>query len=524
MDATQAEPSTRRPRKIRKWPIILGLFLVAAAAGVKYLSSHLAPAFRARALEVLREHYQSDVELKSLDISLFPIIVRGEGLALYIHGRTDLPPLVSVKKFTLKTHLIDILTGPRRVHNLRLEGLKITVSRGAHRTQPAPATPRKIPKFVIDDVLADGTVLEIIPAKEGKEPLVFELSKLALQSAGVGQPMKYQATLTNAKPPGMIDTKGTFGPWQVDDPIETPVSGSYNFSNANLAVFKGISGILASTGRFDGRLSHIETQGTTDTPDFRLSISGHPVDLKTEFHSIVDGGDGDTLLQPVKARFRNTPIIAKGGVTGVKGVPGKTVALDLIISGGRLEDLLWLALKSSKPFVVGRLDFRTRFVLPPGDQDVVQKLKLNGSFHVSDAKFKTVEVQDKLNNLSHRAEGRPQDVGDGEEVVSDLHGRFVLDHSVMNFSELSFGVPGARIRLAGRYGLADETIDFHGTARIQATLSQMTTGFKSVLLKAVDPFFRKNGAGTLLPIKITGTREHPSFGLEFRRKDKEKDK
>jgi hypothetical protein len=37
-------------------------------------------------------------------------------------------------------------------------------------------------------------------------------------------------------------------------------------------------------------------------------------------------------------------------------------------------------------------------------------------------------------------------------------------------------------------------------------------------LKAVDPFFKKDGAGTVLPIRITGTREHPSFGLEFRRK------
>jgi hypothetical protein len=65
----------------------------------------------------------------------------------------------------------------------------------------------------------------------------------------------------------------------------------------------------------------------------------------------------------------------------------------------------------------------------------------------------------------------------------------------------------------------DETIDFHGTARMDATMSHMTTGFKSLLLRAVDPFFKKDGAGTVLPIKITGTRDHPSFGLEFHRKD-----
>jgi hypothetical protein len=50
-------------------------------------------------------------------------------------------------------------------------------------------------------------------------------------------------------------------------------------------------------------------------------------------------------------------------------------------------------------------------------------------------------------------------------------------------------------------------------------LSQVTTGLKSFLLKPFDPFFRKNGM-TVLPIKVTGTREQPSFGLAFhRRKD-----
>ena len=85
----------------------------------------------------------------------------------------------------------------------------------------------------------------------------------------------------------------------------------------------------------------------------------------------------------------------------------------------------------------------------------------------------------------------------------------------MHFSDLSFLVPGASVTLDGTYGLADGRIDLSGNARLQAKLSQTTTGFKSFLLKAVDPFFSKKGAGTVLPIKITGTRDSPSFGLNL---------
>jgi len=54
--------------------------------------------------------------------------------------------------------------------------------------------------------------------------------------------------------------------------------------------------------------------------------------------------------------------------------------------------------------------------------------------------------------------------------------------------------------------------------RLDAKLSQMTTGWKSILLKAVDPFFSKHGAGTQVPFKVTGTRSEPHFGLDFHHK------
>jgi hypothetical protein len=41
------------------------------------------------------------------------------------------------------------------------------------------------------------------------------------------------------------------------------------------------------------------------------------------------------------------------------------------------------------------------------------------------------------------------------------------------------------------------------------------TWWKSVLLKPVDPFFHKNGAGAEIPVKISGTNTSPKFGLDI---------
>jgi len=48
------------------------------------------------------------------------------------------------------------------------------------------------------------------------------------------------------------------------------------------------------------------------------------------------------------------------------------------------------------------------------------------------------------------------------------------------------------------------------------------TGWKSMMLKPFDHFFKGKDGGTEIPIKITGTREHPSFGSDFHDKDNPK--
>jgi len=90
-----------------------------------------------------------------------------------------------------------------------------------------------------------------------------------------------------------------------------------------------------------------------------------------------------------------------------------------------------------------------------------------------------------------------------------------LEKGVIHFSSVTFSVPGAGVELAGDYGVQGGELNFKGHVRLQAKLSQMVTGAKSDFLKLLDPFFSKHGAGTELPVTITGTRENPTFGVSI---------
>ena len=117
-----------------------------------------------------------------------------------------------------------------------------------------------------------------------------------------------------------------------------------------------------------------------------------------------------------------------------------------------------------------------------------------------------------MDKLSERARGKKkEDEDDPESVLSDLKGHVVLKNGTATFTNLSFVVPGAIARVHGTYDLITERIDLHGTLQMQAKLSDATSGVKSFLIKALDPFLKKNRPGVPVPISITGTYSHPSY-------------
>lgn len=323
-------------KSLRPWLVGAAVAAILLAIIAAIVVRHYEPGFRTRAIERMESRFHSDVEMREFHVSLFPRL-RGEGAGLTLRkdGRTDVPPLIAIERFSAQAGFLGMLGKPR-IRQVKLQGLVITIPPKSER---APRDYSKLKHFplVISELVADQARLTVLPKSADKAPLDFEIRQLIMHSVDLDGPAVFAARLTNPKPPGQIETQGKFGPWNADDPRETPVSGDYTFSRANLDVFKGIGGFLSSQGRYAGVLEKIEVEGATHTPDFDVDISGHPLSLDATFSTTVDGTNGNTLLHPVRAHFLNSSLTAQGEIVKTREMAGRRVTLDVVLDKGRIE-------------------------------------------------------------------------------------------------------------------------------------------------------------------------------------------
>jgi len=503
----------------RYWVIagIAGIFLavVISVASIVPFSSEVA---RDKVVAVLATRFDADVELQTLRLRVLPTLhAEGDGLVIRHKGRRDVPPLITVQHFWADASVVSLYR--RHLSTVKLQGLDIEIPPDHKRDRrEGVATSGDVGReavrvFVIDELRSVDGKLTILPSDAGKDPRVWGIHRLRMKTVSFDRAMPFDATLTNAVPPGDIDVSGSFGPWHDSEPGDTPIDGRFTFARADLSVFKGISGILSARGTFGGSLDEIDVRGQTETPEFTVVEAGHPIALHTRYHAIVDGTNGNTRLQEVDAAFNNTEIIAKGSVEKTPGQHGRTVSLDVTLDKARLEDVLLLAVDAAKPPMTGALKLHTLMVIPPDDVDVVQKLELRGRFTIDDTRFTSSEVQNKIDELSRRSSGRPE-AASMTRVPSNFAGTFTLARGTLTIPGVAFNTPGSIIRLSGKYRLKPETLDFAGTLLMDAKVSQTTTGWKSLLLKIVDPLFKRPGGGSAIPIRISGRRSDPSIGLD----------
>jgi hypothetical protein len=512
---------------MRKWIIGLGAFFAVVALVALYVIHLYIPNLKRTAREsaeaYLAKHFKSSVTFSDFHVALYPNAhITVDNLVLRHQGRTDIPPLVQVKEAYVDVTLVSLLRRRPDITDVTLVGLQINTPPRKpggppmiHGTDQDLAA--KYP-IVIRRIHADDALLVVLRYDSDKPPNEWAIHRLDMYNFSFTHPAAFHAVLSNPKPQGEIDCDGSFGPWDAEDPRETPMAAKYVFAHADLGTLKGIRGILSSTGKFSGPLDYLTVEGVTDTPDFALRISGHPMALHTDFSAIVNGTNGDTVLTKVTAKFLHTTLVTQGSVTDVyKTVKGRTIALDAVSTDARIEDLLRLAVKSDEPLMTGSARLKTKILIPEeANTDVIERLQLDGQFGIQEAHFTSPDVQSKIDSLSRRGQGHPKEEDISDEL-SDLKGSFQMGSGAIHFSDLTFDVEGASIALSGTYDMNNEQIDFRGKLRTNAKLSQMVTGWKSVMLKPFDSFFRgKNGrAGAEIPIKITGTRDHPTYGTDF---------
>jgi hypothetical protein len=90
-----------------------------------------------------------------------------------------------------------------------------------------------------------------------------------------------------------------------------------------------------------------------------------------------------------------------------------------------------------------------------------------------------------------------------------------MKNAIATFKDLYFGVPGALAQMHGTYEILTEKIDLHGTLRVDNKLSKGSSGFKAALLKVAEPFFKKKKHAEIVPIKMGGTFNQPTYGLDI---------
>ena len=522
--AEQPPPARFNNGRRRRFAIIGVLVLALAATGLFVLARHW-PFSRQRVTEALQDDFHGTVTFTRFRSTIFPdpgCVAEG-AILVRAAAPADSPPFASGQKLVIRAHYLDFLLRPGYVSHIDVEGLQIHIpprgSMPAEQPNQSPSSTR------VGEVVANNALLEV--ARKTAKPLRFEIHSLTLNSLSRKGGFNYDVVFLNAIPPGEIQSRGHFGPWNSADPGQTPVSGTYRFEHAYLGVFEGVDGLLASHDNFHGSLAQVEAHGSVEIPDFKVRRAARSSPIETKYDSFVDALNGDVRLEHVESKIVKTNVLARGSVEGKAGVRGKVTSLDLNASKGRIQDILRLFIKEPRSPITGIASFRAHATVPPEGRPFEQEVVLVGDFGIDEGRFTRPKTQKEVDNLSERARGKKVDDKDKENekgddddessrAIADLRGHVELRNGVATLTNISFSVPGAIAYMHGTFNLLNQRIDFHGVLKTDAEFSKFGGGgIKSVFLKPFDAIFKKKPKGAEIPIKLTGTYSHPQPGLEI---------
>ncbi len=507
--------------RMPRWIIAVALILAAALCGGVLLLALKWPFSEQSLTDSIHEIVPGTVQIGKFQDRIFPHPgCEAHEVTLTRSSGPGEAPLVRVQTISIQSRYVDLFLRPGYVARIVLKGLRVQVpprGSGASSQDDLVAHSATQSRTRVGEIIADGALLEI--ARQGdRPPLKFEIHALTLKSVSRNTPFYYSVALTNAIPHGEITSQGRFGPWNESDPGQTAVSGSYKFQGADLSVFPGIAGMLSSSDKFSGELAKIEAGGTVEIPDFTVKEANHRVPLQARYSATINAIHGDISLRRVEASLQDTTLVASGDIVGHPGKKGRFTSIRIEARTGKVEDLLRLFVRDPTPPLAGAITFGADVSIVPEGRPFLREADLRGQFAIAKGVFVHPDTQSRVNDLSRRSRGEipgQQDAEVRRNVSSNIKSDVRLHDGVAMLTNLSFLIPGASAHMNGTYNLLTGTVNLHGTLKTEAEISQTTTGLKSILLKPLNPLFKRKHAGADMPVELTGTYAKPHVGVDF---------
>jgi len=430
-------------------------------------------------------------------------------------------PLATAQKLTITGRYLDLIFRPHHIAEIRLDGLHVQIpplEKGKGPEQPELSNEVLPSTISIGTVTAADSVLEF-DRNDAEEPLKFGIQRLRISPIAAREAMNYQVNMKIPEPPGELESQGTLGPLQAGPIGRIPLGGNVRLTDAKLDKYPGIGGTISSTEKFSGTLEQVQVSGEASVPDFHLKGPGHLIAVTSQFQVIVNGLKGEARLRDVTGKIGKTVMRAQGEVAKNVDLGRRDTRLDFWIGPGRAEDLLWLFNSADKPPMLGVATCSGHIQVPKFGKGFLSSLMVHGRFEVREGHLQR-ETQVKANELSTRAQGQKvDDPSEAREVaISRLSSEVMIEKAVAHLERLYFEVPGARARVQGTYNLEGHQVDLHGNLWTDATVSKDTTGITSMLLKPVDPLFKRKHAGAMVEVEMSGDIDAPHFGAVPTRK------
>lgn len=499
-------PRLGRPAR---WAIAAAACAVLVLAGIGAVLFAKWP-FRQPQMEAfLGQSFQARVQMRNFHRIYLPhpgFVAEGVTLTREMPGGTPHAPLASLAWLKVEATWHDLFLLRYRVRQVQVQGLSVHLP-GGPATPQTPASSGS--KTVVESIVADGSTLDIARGG-GAPPLHFDIRRLRLHNAGVAQTMQYDVSVKIPVLPGIVDSAGSLGPLHRSDPGRIMLAGSYALHQANLSAISGLGGELSANGHFGGELQSVYVTGEASVPALQIGHSNHArVDAK--FAARVNGTSGETTLMRVSARTGNSTLEAVGSVSGKPYV----THLELTAQDAHIEDLLRLIV-SDEPPVVGLTNLRANVVVPSGPDPFIRRLQTQGAIALEHGRFTNPRIRKALDAFSGRAlTGKDADDIPPRDVGAQASSEVTIQAGVARFPSLAILLPGVWARLHGTYDLTNLRVDLSGQLAMKSSLPNVTTGWKSVLLKPLAPFFRRRHEGAVIPVSLTGRYPHPQVHADL---------